>query len=42
MIHIYGNVMMKTHCIAIFNKQNVFFQSGEQEGKTGPVYGWYQ
>jgi hypothetical protein len=31
------------HYIAILNKQEcLFFKNGEQEGKMGPVWGWYQ
>jgi hypothetical protein len=30
--YIYGNVIMKTN-------KNDFFKNGEQEGKTGPVWG---
>jgi hypothetical protein len=34
---------METPCRAILNKQKyLFFKNREQEGKTGPVWGWYQ
>jgi hypothetical protein len=29
-------------CIDTLNKQYFFVKIGEQEGKTGPVWGWYQ
>jgi hypothetical protein len=33
----------ETPCTAILKEQSLFFfKNGEQEGKTGPVWDWYQ